>query len=84
MEKAAAGELEGRGAADAARGPRHDGGAGGVATTVCTVSGSATSCTGAGPIALPANTTFSVQSVPNPQGGPATADLLFGFRLTTP
>lgn len=58
---------------------------GSTPTTVCTISGSATSCTAAGPVALPANTTFSVQSVPTPQGGPATpTDLLFGFRLTTP
>jgi len=58
---------------------------GAVATTVCTVSGSATSCTAAGPVGLPANTSFSVQTAPNPQGGPASpADLLFGFRLTTP
>jgi hypothetical protein len=53
-------------------------------TTVCTISGSATSCSAAGPIALPASTTFLVQSTPRPEGGPASADLLFGFRLTTP
>jgi hypothetical protein len=57
---------------------------GATATTVCTISGSATSCTAAGPVALPANTTFSVQTVPTPQGSPAGADLSFGFRLTTP
>ena len=58
---------------------------GGVATTACTISGSATSCSAPGPIDLPANTTFSVQEVPNPPGGPAgPSDLLFAYRLTTP
>lgn len=56
---------------------------GDVPTTVCTISGSATSCTAPGPVALPANTTFSIFTVPNPQGVPAGADLLFSFRLTT-
>lgn len=53
-----------------------------VPTTVCTISGSATSCSGTGPVDLPANANFSIQTTPN--NTPATADLLFGFRLTTP
>jgi hypothetical protein len=56
----------------------------GVATTVCTIADTATTCTAPGPVALPANTPFCIFTVPNPQGGPADADLLFGFRLTTP
>jgi hypothetical protein len=55
---------------------------GAAATTVCTISGSATSCTAAGPVGLPANTTFSVQTAPH--GVPAGANLSFGFLLTTP
>ena len=53
-----------------------------VPTTVCTISGSATSCSAPGPVELPANANFSIQTTPH--NTPAGADLLFGFRLTTP
>jgi hypothetical protein len=52
------------------------------ATVMCTISGSATSCTAPGPVSLPAGTTFSVQT--EPHSSPAAADLSFGYLLTTP
>ena len=53
-----------------------------VPTTVCTISGSNTSCSGTGPVVIPAGSNIAVQSTPN--NTPATADVLFGFRLITP
>jgi hypothetical protein len=55
---------------------------GGGATVMCTISGSATSCTAPGPVSLPASTPFSLQT--EPHGSPAAADLSFGYVLTTP
>jgi hypothetical protein len=52
------------------------------ATVMCTISGSAMSCTAPGPISLPASTPFSVQTIPH--SSPAAADLSFGYVLTTP
>jgi hypothetical protein len=52
------------------------------ATVMCTISGSATSCTAPGPVSLPASTSFSVQT--EPHNSPAAADLSFGYVLTTP
>jgi hypothetical protein len=52
------------------------------ATVMCTISGSATSCTAPGPVSLPAGTSFSLQT--EPHGSPAAADLSFGYLLTTP
>src|SRR5262249_14614076 len=52
------------------------------ATVLCTISGTAKSCTAPGPVSLPASTPFSVQT--DPHGSPAAADLSFGYLLTTP
>lgn len=52
------------------------------ATVMCTISGTNTTCTAPGPVSLPAGSPFSVQTVP--QGSPASADLSFGYVLTTP
>jgi hypothetical protein len=57
-----------------------DGGGGGTGAIGCVVSGTATSCTAAGPVDVPAGTTLVFLA--EGDGSPPTIDALFGFRLT--